>query len=73
MWQILKQAYRKAFGFIRAVAPEILIALVLFVGGFVVGLIWPEPFGFLEETVDQFIDRFRDLGALAFIFRIFIN
>lgn len=73
MWKILKQAYRKPLGLIRAIAPEILIALFLFVGGFMVGRIWPEPFGFLEETVDQLIDRFRDLGALAFIFRIFIN
>lgn len=73
MRETLKKIYRPPLELIAAAAPEILIAAGLFGGGLLVGLNWPEHFGFLQKTVDELMGRFRNLRALEFIFQIFLN
>lgn len=73
MWSKLKQIYGPPLALMAAAVPEILVAAGLFSAGLIAGLSGPEHFDFLQKAVDQLSARFRDLGPLAFILRIFLN
>lgn len=51
----------------------ILLAVIIYCCGLMVGLAFPDSFPFFEEIVRSLIDQFADRNATDFIFRIFVH